>query len=67
MHIINVKNLTILKKRYTDTAARGPFYTHGLTLIPAWKSNHIPSKVWEEITHPFLTSTVAPLMFRMDK
>ena len=24
-----------------------------LTLIPAWKSNHMPSKVWDEITYPF--------------
>ena len=32
---------------------RGPFYQHGLTLIPAWISNHIPSKVWDEIAYPF--------------
>ena len=31
-----------------------PFYKHGLTLIPAWISNHMPSKVWDEITYPFL-------------
>ena len=30
-----------------------PFYKHGLTLITAWISNHMSSKVWEEITHPF--------------
>ena len=30
-----------------------PFYLHGLTLIPTWISNHIPSKVWDEITYPF--------------
>ena len=23
-----------------------PFYKHGLTLIPAWISNHTPGKVW---------------------
>ena len=23
-------------------------------LIPAWISNHMPSKVWDEITYPFL-------------
>ena len=33
----------------------GPFYQHGLILIPAWISNQKPSKVWEEITYPFLT------------
>ena len=30
------------------------FYLHGLTLIPAWISNHIHYKVWDEITYPFL-------------
>ena len=25
----------------------GPFYLHGLTLIPAWISNYIPYKVWD--------------------
>ena len=24
-----------------------------INLIPAWLSNHIPSKVWDEITYPF--------------
>ena len=23
----------------------GPFYQHGLTLLPAWMKNHTPSKV----------------------
>ena len=32
----------------------GPFYYHGLILIPAWISNHIHYKVWDEITYPFL-------------
>ena len=32
----------------------GPFYLHGLTLIPAWISNYMPSKVWDKITYPFL-------------
>ena len=32
----------------------GLFYQHGLTLIPAWISNHMPSKAWDEITYPFL-------------
>ena len=31
----------------------GPFYWHGLTLIPAWMSNHLPSKMWDEIIYPF--------------
>ena len=33
---------------------------HGLTLVPTWISNHMPSKVWDEITYPLL----APLKFR---
>ena len=32
----------------------GPFYQHGLTLIPTWISNHIHYNVWDEITYPFL-------------
>ena len=32
----------------------GPFYWHGLTLIPAWISNRIHYNVWDEITYPFL-------------
>ena len=31
----------------------GPFYQHGLTLIPIWISNYIQYKVWDEITYPF--------------
>ena len=32
---------------------KGPLSQHGLSLIPAWISNHMPSKVWDEITYPF--------------
>ena len=32
----------------------GPFYKHGLTLIPAWISNYTPGKVWGEIMYLFL-------------
>ena len=28
----------------------GTFYSHGLSLIPAWICNHMLSKVWDEIT-----------------
>ena len=31
----------------------GPFYKHGLTLIPAWTSNDMPSIEWGQITLPF--------------
>ena len=30
-----------------------PFHYHGLTSIPAWISNHMPSEVRNEITYPF--------------
>ena len=33
---------------------RGPFYLHGLTLIPAWISNYIHYKMSDEIIYPFL-------------
>ena len=29
-----------------------PFYQHGLNLTLAWISDHMLSKVWDEITHP---------------
>ena len=32
---------------------RDPFYLHGLTLIPARISKHMPDKVWDEITYLF--------------
>ena len=42
----------------------GHFYQHGLTLIQAWINNYMPSKIWDEITYPFLNLTVQPLKFR---
>ena len=35
-----------------DINSRNPFYWHGLTLIPAWISNDMSNKVWDEITYP---------------
>ena len=32
----------------------GPFYKHGLILIPAWTSNYIHYKMWDAITYPLL-------------
>ena len=31
---------------------RSTFYQQGLVSIPAWISNHMPSKVWAVIAHP---------------
>ena len=33
-----------------------PLYWHGLTLFPAWISNHVPGKMWDEIAYTFLNS-----------
>ena len=35
-----------------DFARGGPFDYNGLTLSPTRMSNHMPSKVWVEITYP---------------
>ena len=40
----------------------GPFYLLGLTLIPAWISNHMHYKVWDEITYPFLNFNGATML-----
>ena len=32
---------------------QGSVYWYGLTLITVWISNHVPSKMWDEITYPF--------------
>ena len=40
---------------YSKYEVRCPFDLHGLTLIPAWISNHMASKVWGEITIHFQT------------
>ena len=38
---------------FSRSMVRGSFYPHGLTLIPAWISNYIYYKVWDEVTYPF--------------
>ena len=40
--------------RENQKTISSPFYWHGITLIPAWISNHMSNKVWYEITYPFL-------------
>ena len=44
--------ITRIEQTLTIWIQSGPFCWHGLTLIPAWISNHMPSKVWVEITYP---------------
>ena len=41
-------------KLWSGDALLVPFHKYGLTLIPAWISNPMPSKVWDETTDPFL-------------
>ena len=41
-------------RNFRKTEKQGPIYYHGLTLIPAWISNYIHYKMWDEITYPFL-------------
>ena len=41
----------------------GLFYEHGWALIPEWIDNYIYYNVWDEITYPFLNSTVRLLKF----
>ena len=40
-----------------------PVYQHGLTLIPTWISNHVPSKCGAKLLIHFQTSKVAPMKF----
>ena len=39
------------KRRSRFSYILGPLYWDGLTLIQAWINNHIPGKVWDEITY----------------
>ena len=48
--------LSMLGLKLNHVSKRGhrcPLYQQGLTLISAQMINHVPSKVWDEITHPF--------------
>ena len=52
-----VQTLWLISLLYSITVVDsfwGPFYWHGLTLILAWISHHMFSKVWGEITYPKL-------------
>ena len=47
---------SIFSKQFSEPRlylTKAPFYQHGWTVILAWISNHMPSKVWDEITYPF--------------
>ena len=38
---------------YCRRKLMGLFYLHGLTIIPAWINDHVPSEVWDKITYLF--------------
>ena len=48
---------------YVYNMCGGLFYWHGLTLIPACKSNYTHYQVWDELLSHSQTSTVEPLKF----
>ena len=61
---LNVLTLLVLQPKYSGMTSAilltivapntsPPFYQHELTWIPAWISNYIHYKVWDEITYPF--------------
>ena len=52
LHVNEILLVSFLVWWVEKLASRGPFYEHGLTLIPAWISHHMPSKMWDEITYP---------------
>ena len=55
VHLIKktAKIIILLVSRSMQLHPRAPFTNIGWTLIPARISDHIPSKVWDEITYPF--------------
>ena len=44
--------VTRVRKSVKTLVIGGPVYSHGSTLILAWICDHMPSKVWDEITQP---------------
>ena len=46
--------LTLILNHVCKMDPWAPFYKHGSTLIPAWIYNHLPGKVCDGITYPFL-------------
>ena len=63
--ILNNKQKFVFKRCHLQNvqAIRNHFTCRDLLLIPAWISNHMPSKTWDEITFPFRISAVQSLKF----
>ena len=52
--VISNNGIDLILSENSSLVTSSHFYLHGLTLIAAWKSNHMTSKVWDEFTYPFL-------------
>ena len=53
--IIAQRSCICIQLIYTSIFPRGPFYSHGLTLIPAWINNHTHHRVWVKLLACFQT------------
>ena len=49
-----LQQIWLVLQEIDETLTWGPFYWHGLTLIPVWISNYTHYKMWDETTYPFL-------------
>ena len=69
----HTKSSNAVWRRYTQAIihtlnpTKGPFYWHGIILIPAWISNYIHYKVWVKLLLHSRTSTVQPWKLGTDK
>ena len=51
--LVLIKGIMCVWVHNNKNRVLGPLLLSWLTLIPAWISNHMPNKVWDEITYPF--------------
>ena len=59
-------SIEVLEITICDVTATSPFYSHGLTLISARISNHIPSKLYDEINYLLPNSQKTKVWHRSD-
>ena len=57
-NFIHIKRWDVTNHPYCNVmhvhiSTLGPFYWHGLTIIPSWISNHMPVKAMDEIIYQF--------------
>ena len=51
-HIYSLYWSSFIQKFYIDS--KHYYKVHVQNKYPGWNSNHMPNKVWDEITYPFL-------------